>query len=212
MFVVDVSIIILRAIRTDLTGGHQVALDSSLQAQIQEIFIVSRLSHSVLLAGLLYLLRFRYLMARHRDRLMKRMDVFAPSLMYIFFTSAMALASKFHVDSTTHNRRWAESARLPLQLVNLTEALLLEVIDFRLAITKSTFDDWVRFLFSGEHLQSYHRSAYPMAANFRMQLPYTPHSEKSDVSEGIADILLEFSRGPKGHYRHKPKAQGSSTH
>lgn len=137
---------------------------------LYNVFVSSRLSHSVLLAGLLYLLRFRYLLIRHRQMLRKQFDVHSPSLTFVLFLASVTLASKFHLDSTIYNRRWSETSGISTATINRAEAMILEVIEFKLTISKDTFDDWVGFLFKAEKMQGYRRNMPKEASKKRESL------------------------------------------
>lgn len=154
----DVTTVILRAIRTDLADGAPAPYDNLIQSMLYNVFVASRLSHSVLLAGLLYLLRFRYLLIKHRKMLRRQLDVHSPSLMFVLFLASITLASKFHLDSTIYNRRWSETSGISTSTINRAEAMILEVIEFKLTINKDTFNDWVAFLFKAEKMQAYRRN------------------------------------------------------
>lgn len=159
--------------------------DSFLQSLIHNIFVISKLSHSVLLAGLLYLLRFRFLLAKYRTSLRKRIDVLSPSLTFVLFIAAMSLASKFHLDTTTHNRRWSDNSGVSIQTINQVEAIILEVIEFRLTVSKAAFDDWVNFLFSAKNLQAYRK---------QVQVPTVVRRIPEETPEGMNELLREFER------------------
>jgi len=171
---------ILQAIRSDLTRGEIVGYDDFLPSLIHRTFVSSRLSHSVLLAGLLYLLRFRYLLAKHRNRLQKRMDFQAPSMTFVFFISAMSLASKFHLDTTVHNRIWSDHSGVSITTINRVESIILEVIEFKLTISKAAFDDWVTFLFKTEKMQGYKK--------------YQAERSSAGAHQSIRDLLKEFEQ------------------
>jgi hypothetical protein len=113
------------------------------------------------------------------------MDVLSPSLTFVLFVAAMSLASKFHLDSTTHNRRWSDNSGVSIQTINRVEAIVLEVIEFRLTVNKAAFDDWVNFLFSAKNLQAYRK---------HVQTPLAIRKISEETPEGMNELLREFER------------------
>lgn len=144
-------------IRMDLCGGLA-QYDNFLHSLVHNMFVTLRISHSVLLSGLLYLLRFRFFIDKHKYSLRRKLDCDSQPLTFVLFLAAMTLSSKFHLDSTTFTRRWSDCSGVSLNTINHAERVILEVIEYRLSITKSTFDDWISFLFSPNSLHSYQRS------------------------------------------------------
>jgi hypothetical protein len=129
----------------------------------------------------------------------------SPILTYSLFLAAVVLSSKLLNDQGASNKRWSVYTGLPLSSVNHAEIMLLNVIDYKINISKFVFDDWVKFLFRSEYL-----SAYKTANQIPMEIisiddsyrshrrisgnNVVPKSDSTDTSaDGIVDILLEFS-------------------
>lgn len=125
------------------------------------------MSHSVLLAGLLYLMRFRFLLSKSQKHLIAKLDGYAPIFTFALFISSMSLATKFHLDSTTHNRKWSDNSGVSIQTINHYEGVILKVIDYKLALNKSAFEEWVRYLFDEQNLREYRKHPEPGLSGFQ---------------------------------------------
>ncbi len=184
----------LKAIGADLTGSKDSIDHRELQMLIHNVFYVSRVSHSVLLASLLYLLRFRFLATQRHDLIQKSRLFEVKNWIFALFVSALTLSSKFHEDSTTHNVKWSENSGLQVSCINTVEAILLNIINYRLEICKSTFNDWVCFVFCPSNLKCYRRGHTSIEENEGRQM---------DEADQLAGLLIEFSRGREHQNRRR---------
>lgn len=109
----------------------------------------------------------------------------------------MTLSSKFHLDTTTQTSTWATTIGINEHLINKAECILLDVIEYRLAIQKTVFDDWVRLLFAPQNLHNYRRDHYNTG--------YDSSMNETEQSEHVADILLNFGKERDGITRIRVK-------
>lgn len=62
------------------------------------------------------------------------------------FLASLMVASKYLQDKNYRNRAWAKIAGLDLKEVNTAELAFLRLIDYKLHISKPTFDKWYTLL------------------------------------------------------------------
>lgn len=173
-YLTDVSVLILRSIRTDFCTQSLPPVDHQLPSFVANLFRQSKVSYSVLLAGLLYLLRFRHALltkgpreAASRSKSM--MDPRHPLFTFVVFVVALLLASKFLNDRHSSNGIWAETTGLSMGDLNRGEIFFLNVIDHRLHMENEVFQRWLTYLFQPHHLHNYlwtgqHSSQWPINA------------------------------------------------
>jgi len=137
------------------------------------------------------------MLPRRLSRIKQTIDVHSPSLVYVLFVSSMTLSSKFHLDTTTQTSIWASTIGINELLINKAERILLDVIEYRLAIHKTVFDDWVRLLFAPQNLHDYRRDNYRNC--------YDRSINEMEQSEQVADILLNFGKEREGLTRVRVK-------
>lgn len=159
------------------------------------------MSYSVLLSTLLSLMRFRVLLSgrkrQDRDILLKLQSLFhgnSPIMTYSLFAAATIISSKLIVDSCPRNKRWAKDCGLPLDLINAVEILILQVLDYKIHISKEAFDQWVRFIFNTDYLTAYradqHAAADITSRHYYDSMTASRHDQHDEV---LANLLLDFS-------------------
>ncbi len=130
-----------------------------------------KISYSILLTALLYLMRFRHSVttegglghaasrgefAGGGDRRAEGLGVQGKKRMVpILFVVSLLLAVKFHHDQSASNKVWSECTKITLGELNGGETTFLNVIDHRLHIDSIAFDQWMKFLFRPENLLHY---------------------------------------------------------
>jgi Cyclin len=118
---------------------------------VREILKRSKSTYSTLQAALYYIFRIKETIM---DLMAKRnvLPVLQPSPQdCIFcgrrmFLAAVMVASKFLQDKTYRNSAWAKISGLTASEISFSEMAFLELIDFRLFISKDTFEMWHRML------------------------------------------------------------------
>lgn len=78
------------------------------------------------------------------------------------FLASLMVASKYLQDKNYRNRAWAKIAGLDLKQVNTAELAFLRLIDYKLHISKPTFDKWYTLLHG--YLQKKQQQEKPSSA------------------------------------------------
>ncbi|CAO3597950.1 unnamed protein product [Absidia cylindrospora] len=141
---VDVSVDIIDSIWP--APGHAKVVAT--KGFIREILKRSKTTYFMLQISLFYIFRVKRVVQaklrmaaeerRYRDNLMccgRRM----------FLASLMA-ASKYIHDKSYRNKAWADASGLTLAEINASELAFLQMIDYRLFISKATFEKWYTML------------------------------------------------------------------
>jgi len=122
--------------------------DIELVSYITIVFRNSRVSYSVLLTALLYLLRLRQGLKTMDTT---RLDPKANSLPLTLVTS-LVLANKFLQDRHPCNAAWSIQTGISPQDICRGEMFFLEVIEHRLVVEPSAFQKWISLLFHPANL------------------------------------------------------------
>ncbi|KAI9288448.1 cyclin-domain-containing protein [Umbelopsis sp. AD052] len=118
---------------------------------VREILKRSKSTYSTLQAALYYIFRIKQ---KIMDRMAERNTLSAQQSSpqdCIFcgrrmFLAAVMVASKFLQDKTYRNSAWAKISGLTTSEISYSEMAFLKLIDFRLFISKDTFEMWHRML------------------------------------------------------------------
>lgn len=155
----------LSAIQAELlqSGWSTVAWgEGDLCRYVAAVFRHSKVSYSVLLTGLLYLLRFRHHMAGRLAvagcaivRALEQSQ--GGGLLLSIFVSALLLSNKFLHDRHSSNENWAGFSGLGVRDVNRGEILFLTVVDHQINIDPVAFHKWTGILFQPGNLAQYQR-------------------------------------------------------
>jgi hypothetical protein len=113
---------------------------------IREILKRSRATYSMLQLALFYIFRIKKIIQQH---LVNKQNVIGCGRR--MFLAALMCASKYLNDKNYRNKTWAKIASLPVQQVNKTEAVFLQLVDYQLYVGKALYDKWVALLH--EHIQ-----------------------------------------------------------
>ncbi|KAI8381290.1 uncharacterized protein BYT42DRAFT_565993 [Radiomyces spectabilis] len=126
-----------------------------LRTFIQEVLKRSRTTYSTLQTALFYLIRAQPAIVAHLhhqeynqtkdDRQGQWEDAYISCGRRMFLAS-LVVASKFVQDKTYRNSAWAKIAGLPVAEINAAERIFLQLIDYRLYIAQSTFEQWHHLL------------------------------------------------------------------
>lgn len=148
-YLVSISATLLQNITKGRAGIYE---DQELLIQeIRKIYRDSRVSYSVLLVALVYLLRFIQTGNGTQDAelfaLLRSTNRFR-SLGGRMIAVSLVLACKFLQDKNASNEAWAGLASCSLTDFNAAEELFLRAIDYRVWVTKAVFDRWTCLLFS----------------------------------------------------------------
>lgn len=133
------------------TAASHVTID--LSPFVAAVFRHTRISYSVVLTGLLYLLRFRHACAQKKHQYVK--IPFQENGVIILFVTCLLLANKFLHDRHPSNAMWAVNTGLTLSEINKGELYFLTVIQHELKVDKESFQKWMTILFQPKHLAPY---------------------------------------------------------
>ncbi|KAI8071272.1 hypothetical protein BC940DRAFT_252768 [Gongronella butleri] len=124
---------------------------------IQEVLKRSKTSWNTLQAAFFYLFRARQAITAQLDIPRTNQIPLAGKDAYIhcgrrMFLASLVVASKYVQDKTYRNAAWARMAGLPVHEINTAERVYLELLDYKLYIDQTTFDQWLQLLHL--HLQA----------------------------------------------------------
>ncbi|ORZ25295.1 hypothetical protein BCR42DRAFT_399823 [Absidia repens] len=141
---VDVSVDIIDSIWPTPSHAKVVAT----KGFIREILKRSKTTYFMLQLSLFYIFRVKRVVQaklrmaagdrRYRDDLMccgRRM-----------FLASLMVASKYIHDKSYRNKAWADASGLTLAEINASELAFLQMIDYRLYVSKATFEKWYDML------------------------------------------------------------------
>lgn len=148
-YLVDVSVTLLQT-ATNSSENARTLVD-----KIRCLYKTSRVSYSILLVALIYLLRYIQMRQPHQQPIILQFTK-GHRLMAV----CVMLACKFVQDRNASNESWAGLAGCSLEEFNAEEETLLRCIEYRMWITKAVFERWTEFLFRRDLLQSYCKSPY----------------------------------------------------
>ncbi|KAI9266469.1 cyclin-domain-containing protein, partial [Phascolomyces articulosus] len=119
---------------------------------IQEILKRSKTTYSTLQISLFYLFRVKKvvherLIRRHTQKrqVSERLDDIMCCGRRMFLASLM-VSSKYLHDKNYRNRAWAKISGLDIDEINAAELAFLRLIDYKLYVSKPTFDKWYTLL------------------------------------------------------------------
>ncbi|KAJ1921935.1 hypothetical protein H4219_000282 [Mycoemilia scoparia] len=131
----DMSSKVMRILWTPDTQNK--AAESSLQyfrSFCEGLFKATQLSASVIVLALFYVRRFKF---RH-----PKLYAGAGSE-YRMFTVSLMLASKYLEDNTFTTKTWSEVSEIPAGQLAIMQREFLVVIDHRLSITNTEYENWI---------------------------------------------------------------------
>jgi hypothetical protein len=155
-YLADVSVMLIRAVKFDCKMNNQQistqippGYGDRLFDYVSNLFRETRISYSIVIVGLLYLLRFH-------QRLRGRLGVFKKDdNAFVLFVVAMLLSSKWLCDRPLANSCWAKHAQISLGIINHQELFFLNAIGHDLYVEAKFFDNWVKYLFHPNHTLNY---------------------------------------------------------
>jgi len=122
---------------------------------IQEVLKRSKTTYSTLQTALFYLFRIKdTIVARLKQRaaagITKRSSEYSTDDYLCcgrrMFLASLMVASKYLQDKNYRNKAWAKISGLDIKEINGAETAFLKIIDYRLFISKPTFDRWFTLL------------------------------------------------------------------
>ncbi|CAO3628143.1 unnamed protein product [Cunninghamella blakesleeana] len=159
-----------------------------LRSFIQEVLKRSRTTYSTLQTAFFYLFRARPAIMKHlllyqqkqqlvlqqqqqqqqQQQPLKGKDAYIHCGRRMFLAS-LIVASKFVQDKTYRNSAWAKIAGLPVQEINTSERVFLELLDYRLYVAQNTFNQWHQLLHA--HVQA--KTSSPLLSPSTLHRPST---------------------------------------
>jgi hypothetical protein len=144
---------------------------------VATVFRHSKVSYSVLLTGLLYLLRFRHAFSTPQGCVH---PVCAINTVVIVFVTSLVLSNKFLHDRHVSNATWAAHTGIPAIEINRGEIFFLNVINHQLNVEQAAFHKWMSILFHPAKLNPY--QIIPPDNQVPTKQPWTGGVEKSDLA------------------------------
>ncbi|KAI8987079.1 hypothetical protein BDB01DRAFT_784489 [Pilobolus umbonatus] len=96
------------------------------------------------------------------------------------FLASLMVASKYLHDKNYHNKTWCKITGLDIKQINASEMAFLKLIDYRLHVSKPTFDKWYTQLHG--HLQKANTSESPISKPCPNNiLPSPPYSDPKPI-------------------------------
>ncbi|KAI8328790.1 cyclin-domain-containing protein, partial [Chlamydoabsidia padenii] len=142
---VDMNAMVIEAIwpNTRQSQGSIVPL----RCFIQQVLKRSRTTYSTLQTAFFYLFRARPAILHHLDQstLRDTNDAYIHCGRRMFLAS-LVVAAKFVQDKTYRNSAWAQAAGLPVKEINTAERVFLNLLNYRLYVAQTTFDQWHELL------------------------------------------------------------------
>ncbi|KAI8141317.1 hypothetical protein BJV82DRAFT_489500, partial [Fennellomyces sp. T-0311] len=149
---IDTNAHVIETIWSSSSSHYNKSAVVPLRTFIQEVLKRSRTTYSTLQTALFYLFRARpAIITQLYERAVDQRGYPYWQDAYIscgrrMFLASLVIASKFVQDKTYRNSAWAKIAGLPVAEINAAERIFLELIDYRLYIAQSTFEQWHHLL------------------------------------------------------------------
>ncbi|KAF7724991.1 hypothetical protein EC973_000484 [Apophysomyces ossiformis] len=124
----------------------------STQGFVREILKRSKTTYVMLQIALFYIFRIKQLVTQKlRERSQYPLKAGRPEDNLIccgrrMFLAALIVASKYLHDKAYRNKAWAQIAGLSLTEINTAERTFLQMIDYRLHVSKASYDKWCGLL------------------------------------------------------------------
>lgn len=120
---------------------------------IRGLFKQSRVSYSILLVSLIYLLR--YIQLKQINQQFSSLKSNGHDSGLRLMTTCLVLACKFVQDRNASNEAWASLAHCSVDDLNDEERLVLNGLQYRLWVTEKVFSKWTQYLFKRDNLTNY---------------------------------------------------------
>lgn len=174
MWQIDTNAHVIETIWSPTASRYVKSAVVPLRMFIQEVLKRSRTTYSTLQTALFYLFRARpallaQLYGTGADRKQEQWQDAYINCGRRMFLASLVVASKFVQDKTYRNSAWAKIAGLPVAEINAAERIFLELIDYRLYIAQSTFEQWHHLLHM--HVEARARSE---PVSYLQDLSYLP--------------------------------------
>lgn len=146
----------------------------SLSHFIADIFKQSRVSYSILLTALIYLMRFKYkLDLGIANNTLTSIPFFNHNFISLMFLLSLVISSKFLLDRHPSNPSWSMISGITNEELKRGEVYFLSIIDYRLHVQKDTFSNWTGYIFDPKKLYNY---------QIKVPLCYSPSPDSSILS------------------------------
>lgn len=148
----------LKSLQQDLVRQGLINIpwsEPNLMNFVSSVFRHSKVSYSVLLTALLYLLRFRHLFLVRPACNVPTMQSPTCTALPMIFVSSLLLSTKFLHDRHPSNATWAAMTGIPTIEINRGELFFLGVIGHQLNVDQAAFNKWTGIMFNPKHLAPY---------------------------------------------------------
>jgi hypothetical protein len=175
-YLIDLTVHMLLRHQAYLTQGQVPARPWELQARIGELLRRTRISYSIVLLGLMYLVRY------HSACMIKTTSLSLRGVgeAYLVMCTCLLLANKFLLDRPINNRQWAELAGVDPAALSRHEVLLLRAVHYELHVDARDFGHWVRHVFAPERTAPWRRQSLPPT-------PLSIDEDSTDANDGARE-------------------------
>jgi hypothetical protein len=190
----------LKNIQQDLAKLGLIAIpwsEHNLVNFVSSVFRHSKVSYSVLLTALLYLLRFRHSFSRRPA--CATSTPFSSNTLLIVFVSALVLSNKFLHDRHSSNQIWSAYTGISTAELNRGEIFFLNTIQHQLFVDQGAFQKWMSVLFQPKNLLPYQ---IPQADN---QVPKMSSAHESDACYRKQEPSMYDLRPYIDSYKRRPE-------
>lgn len=186
IYIADTNALVIETMwyNTNTSPSSRQAAVVSLRTFIQEVLKRSRTTYSTLQTALFYLFRSQPAITAHL-RQQAQHDKWEGTYINCgrrMFLASLVVASKFVQDKTYRNSAWAKIAGLPVAEINAAERIFLTLVDYRLFISQTTFEQW-------HHLLHVHVEAKTQQHPMIPMLPYS-------LNQAFSTPLVAATRPP----------------
>ncbi|CAO3627635.1 unnamed protein product [Mucor hiemalis] len=126
------------------------------------------------------------------------------------FLASLMVASKYLHDKNYHNKAWAKITGLDIKEINAAEMAFLNLIDYRLYVSKPTFDRWYTQIHG--HIQKSYKSTplnkppTMMTGKDNANILPSPHSRLSQTTQRIIHNSTDYPSPPPDENTNHPLA------
>ncbi|KAI8065815.1 hypothetical protein BC940DRAFT_302954 [Gongronella butleri] len=173
------------------TAGHAKVVAT--KGFIREILRRSKATYFMLQISLFYLFRAKRIV-QAKLNIPASQRTFRESLMCCgrrMFLASLMVASKYIHDKGYRNKAWADASGLPLQEINASEMAFLQMVDYQLYISKTSFEKWYTML--DQRLKKRKQQQQQQLTQQQMQ-------EKQQQQLVASSVAVKMPPSPPSHY------------